>query len=88
MIKINLRSPVPIYEQLVSEIKNKITAEELLPGDSLPTIRALASQLDVAVNTVARAYRELERLDLIDSTRLPFIIDLKQKDKKRSFCRA
>jgi GntR family transcriptional regulator len=67
MLKINPSSPVPIYEQLVEEIKHIIQVKELAPGDVLPTIRTLASQLDVAVNTVARAYQELERLNLIES---------------------
>lgn len=67
MLKLNLNSPVPIYEQLVEEIKRLISVGELKPGDSLPTIRSLASQLDVAINTVARVYRELEVLNLIES---------------------
>lgn len=68
MLKLNLNSPVPIYEQLVNEIRRLIEIKELKPGDSLPTIRSLASQLDVAVNTVARAYQELENSDLIESS--------------------
>ena len=67
MLKIDFNSPLPIYEQLVHEIGMKIQAKELEPGAALPTIRTLASQLDVAVNTVARAYQELERLNLIES---------------------
>ncbi|MFC1563323.1 GntR family transcriptional regulator [candidate division KSB1 bacterium] len=67
MLKINLNSPVPIYEQLITEIQRMVEANELQPGDSLPTIRALASQIDVAINTVARAYQELERLGVIES---------------------
>lgn len=43
MIKLNYESPVPIYEQLVNEIKRMIETGELKPGDSLPTVRALAS---------------------------------------------
>ncbi len=67
MIEIQLHSPVPIYEQLVEELGKKIRAGDLKPGSKLPTIRALASQLDVAINTVARAYNELEREHLIVS---------------------
>ncbi len=77
MLEINLSSPVPIYEQLVTEIKRMLEAGELKTGDSLPTIRALASQLDVAVNTVARAYQELERMGLVES-----------KGRKGSFIKA
>jgi DNA-binding transcriptional regulator YhcF (GntR family) len=68
---------VPIYEQLVTEIKGMLESGELKPGDSLPTIRCLASQLDVAVNTVAHAYKELERLGLLES-----------KGRKGSFIKA
>jgi len=67
MLKIKLNSPVPIYEQLVIEITRMINEDELQPGDELPTIRSLASQLEVANNTVARAYQELERQGLIIS---------------------
>ncbi len=67
MIKINFNSPDPIYKQLVHEIKNLIESNELKEGDSLPTIRSLASQIDIAINTVARAYKELEGLNLIES---------------------
>ncbi|MFC1729502.1 GntR family transcriptional regulator [candidate division KSB1 bacterium] len=67
MLKINLNSTVPIYEQLVIEIKRMIDERILEEGDSLPTIRSLASQLDVAINTVARAYQELDSMGLIKS---------------------
>jgi len=67
MLKIQLNSEVPIYQQLIDEVKRLIANNELRDGDSLPTIRALASQLDVAVNTVARAYQELETMGLAES---------------------
>ena len=69
MIQINLNSPVPIYEQVVEEIKRLIKIGELKPGDSLPPIRSFAKQLDVAVNTVARAYQELYNQNLIEGNR-------------------
>jgi GntR family transcriptional regulator len=61
MLKIKLNSPVPIYVQVVNEITQMIHLGELKPGDELPSIRSLASQLSVSNNTVARAYLELER---------------------------
>jgi len=67
MLKVNLNSPVPIYEQLVTEIRRMIDHDILKHGDALPTIRSLASQLDVANNTVARAYQELESAGLVVS---------------------
>ncbi len=69
MLKINFSSPVPLYEQLVEEIKRMIADGEIKPGDSLPPVRRLASQLDIAVNTVARAYQELRKLELIEGSR-------------------
>ena len=77
MIKINLGSPVPIYEQLVEEISSSIDCGNLKPNESLPSIRSLANQLDVAANTVARAYQELERKGLIKKygTKGTFVLD-------------
>ena len=61
IIQIEHNAPVPIYEQLVAELEKLIESGELKENDPLPPIRQLASQLDVAINTVARAYQELER---------------------------
>ncbi len=69
MLKLNLNSPVPIYEQIVEEIKRLIKTGELKEGDPLPPIRSFASQLDIAANTVARAYQELYNQDLIEGNR-------------------
>ena len=65
IIQIVHNAPEPIYEQLISEIQEMIETGQLAENDSLPSIRQLASQLDVAINTVARAYQELERKGLI-----------------------
>lgn len=67
MLKIKLNSPVPIYVQVFNEFTRMINQGELKPGDELPAIRSLASQLSVSNNTVARAYLELERQHLIVS---------------------
>jgi len=67
MLKIKLNSPVPFYIQVVNEVNRMIDQGELKPGDELPAIRALASQLSISNNTVARAYLELERQHLIVS---------------------
>lgn len=50
----------PPYEQLRIQIASRVAADELEAGTRLPTVRALATDLHLAVNTVARAYRELE----------------------------
>ena len=58
---------MPIYEQIVREIKNAIIKKIMLPGDMLPSIRSLAKDLEISVITTKRAYEELEKQDLIYS---------------------
>ena len=58
---------VPIYEQIVSQIKAKIIAGELREGDALPSMRLLAKELRISVITTKRAYEELEREGFIVS---------------------
>ncbi|MFO0843315.1 MAG: GntR family transcriptional regulator [Gemmataceae bacterium] len=64
-IHLNTSDGVPIYVQIVQQVKYLIAAGRLSPGAELPPIRALAEQLVINPNTVARAYKELERLDLV-----------------------
>src|SRR3954452_22567352 len=52
-------SEVPIYLQIVQQIKSQVATGRLAPGEELPPIRVLAERLLVNANTVARAYREL-----------------------------
>ena len=59
-LTIDPSSPLPPYEQIRSRIAELARAGELPVGHRLPTVRALATELGLAVNTVARAYRELE----------------------------
>ena len=61
MIKVDTSSFVPIYEQIKKEFKKEIFMRNLKPNDPLPSIRDLATKLLINPNTVARAYRELER---------------------------
>lgn len=65
LVKINPASDVPVFEQIRAQIAGKIAREELPAGTKLPTIRQLASDLGLAVNTVAHAYRELEQAGLV-----------------------
>ena len=51
----------PIYQQITNQVKYMISSGQLRPGDELPPIRALSEMLIVNANTVARAYRDLER---------------------------
>ncbi len=64
---LDLRADLPIYQQIVDQIKAQIASGELQPGDQLPTVRALATDLRINFNTVARAYRMLDE-DRIIST--------------------
>ena len=64
-LSLDLRDPTPIYEQLASSVKELINRAELRPGDSLPTVRQLAQDLGVNLNTVARAYRELAKQGIL-----------------------
>jgi GntR family transcriptional regulator len=61
MIKIDTSSFVPIYEQIKAQLKLRIAAQILKAHDPLPSIRELATELFINPNTVARAYREMER---------------------------
>lgn len=67
MIVIDAASPVPPYEQLRAQFAQQILERTLAVGTRLPTIRHLARDLGLAVNTVGRAYRELEEAGLIET---------------------
>ena len=60
---------VPIYQQIVNQVKYLVAAGRLAPGEELPPIRVLAERLIVNPNTVARAYRELEAAGLVTKRR-------------------
>ena len=64
-IHITSNDGVPIYLQIANQVKYLVAAGRLLPGEELPPIRALAQQLLVNPNTVARAYRELEAAGVV-----------------------
>ncbi|MEE2041189.1 GntR family transcriptional regulator [Nocardiopsis sp. CT-R113] len=66
-IRIDPMSKVPPYEQIRSIVAIAAANGELPVGYRLPTVRALAGQLSVAVNTVARAYRELEQAGVVET---------------------
>ncbi|HEY9312883.1 GntR family transcriptional regulator [Williamsia sp.] len=64
---IDPNSDVPPYEQVRRGVIELVNSGELLAGSRIPTVRALASALDLAPNTVARSYRELETEDIIET---------------------
>jgi DNA-binding transcriptional regulator YhcF (GntR family) len=59
MIRIDLASRVPVYEQIASGLRAELVGGRFEPGEKLPTVRALAIDLGVHHNTVAEAYRQL-----------------------------
>ncbi|SCY50919.1 GntR family transcriptional regulator [Alkaliphilus peptidifermentans] len=61
MFELDLRSRLPIYEQLIAKIKEMVISEVLKPEEQLPSVRVLAQQLTINPNTIQKAYRELER---------------------------
>ena len=67
MIIIDTSLAEPPYDQVKRQIAAMVSAGELQPGDKLPTVRRLAEDLDLAPNTVARAYRELEAVGVLDT---------------------
>ena len=58
-LRIDLKSPVPVYRQIVDGLRILLVNGELVPGDALPPVRRLALDLGVHFNTVAEAYRTL-----------------------------
>jgi GntR family transcriptional regulator len=60
MFATDLKSGVPLYRQIIEQVKFGIARGNLAPGDQLPTVRQLAVDLSINPNTVIRAYRELE----------------------------
>ncbi len=66
-VSIDVDSPLPVFAQLVSQIRAAVQNGLLKPGDSLPPIRQLAADLQINPNTVAKAYGVLERDAIIET---------------------
>jgi GntR family transcriptional regulator len=67
ILQIDFRSGLPIYTQIVNQVQAQVVSGILKPGDQLPTVRALAEELRVNFNTVARAYRILDEARIIST---------------------
>ena len=67
LFKINFNSGMPVYLQLVDQVKAAAASGALQPGEALPSIRPLAEELRLNRNTVAKAYSELESLGVIET---------------------
>lgn len=66
-LNINSHSGVPIYVQLIEQVKHALAVGILQSGDAMPTVRELATELAIAPNTIVKAYNELQRMGLIES---------------------
>jgi len=87
-IQLDFRSRTPIYTQIVEQVQQQIVSGALKPGDQLPTVRALALELRVNFNTVARSYRLLDEAGIISTQqgRGTYILEMpppKHTDKLR-----
>lgn len=69
MTRLDANSPVPIFRQIADGLRGDVAAGVYRPGDRLPSIRQLSAALIVNVNTVQRAYEQLEREGLIVNKR-------------------
>ena len=67
LVTLDPGSPDPPYEQVREQIRARVERGDLSAGTRLPTVRGLAGELGIAANTVARAYRELEALGVIET---------------------
>ena len=86
--KLDPKAGTPFYRQIIDQIKFGIATGRLKTGEQLPTVRALAVELKVNLNTVAKAYKELEIQDILATQQGTgtFInkIDLKISEKERN----
>ena len=88
--KLDPKAGVPFYRQIIDQIKFGIATGKLNIGEQLPTVRALAVELKVNLNTVAKAYKELEIQDVLETqqgtgtfiSNLEIQISEKEKSKK------
>jgi GntR family transcriptional regulator len=80
-VKLDARSGVPAYRQIIDQVLGGIAAGSLKPGDQLPTVRQLAVDLAINPNTVVRAYRELEIREVLETQQGTgtFVTDKKPK---------
>ena len=67
VFRLELHSGVPVYRQIIDQVRGGLATGSLIAGDQLPTVRQLAVDLAINPNTVVRAYRELELGGLLES---------------------
>lgn len=66
-LEVDQRSGMPIYLQIVDQVRHAVEVGSLREGERLPTVRELAGEVSVAPNTVVKAYGELRRMGLLES---------------------
>ena len=97
MIKflLDYSSGVPIYRQIIDQIRFGIASGQLKLGEQLPTVRALAVDLKVNLNTVSKAYKELEIKNILEtqqgtgtfiSSTEPVVAEKERADKLKEIC--
>lgn len=68
-VRVNATNGVPVYDQIARQVKFAVADGALTPGDLIPSVRELSKELAVNPNTVARAYRELQNDEIVESAR-------------------
>ena len=68
-VEVDVHSTVPVYEQIMDQIRGAVRAGQLAPGAPLPSVRQLAADLELNPNTVAKAYSLLERDGVVETAR-------------------
>jgi GntR family transcriptional regulator len=81
--RLDLHCGVPVYRQIIDQVRGGIASGSLVAGDQLPTVRQLAVDLTINPNTVVRAYRELELGGLLESHQGTGTFISTQKIKRR-----
>jgi GntR family transcriptional regulator len=83
-LALDLHSGVPVYRQLIDQVRGGIASGSLTAGDQLPTVRQLAVDLAINPNTVMRAYRELELGGLLETHQGTGTVISNKKPEKKS----
>ena len=85
MIKflLDYSSGMPIYRQIIDQIRFGIASGQLKLGEQLPTVRALAVELKVNLNTVSKAYKELEIKNILETQQ---VLEKEREDKLKEIC--
>ena len=82
-LMLDLHSGMPVYRQIMDQVRGGIASGALAAGDQLPTVRQLAVDLEINPNTVVRAYRELELGGLLETHQGTGTFISAQKMKRR-----